>query len=129
MRGDGLGVGDVGEVPCGKSHWGYASGGNDGGGSCWEHDTRVVGERGRAERGTTPELGRDGIGIDDGTRVEHGARRVHGTWAGGADGMRGDGLGVGDVGEVPGRAGICRDTAGGDDGGGAVGERDGGVFV
>ena len=40
-------------------------------------------------------------------------------WAGGADGMRGDGVGVGDVGAVPGGAWGTGHAAGGDDGWGA----------
>ena len=40
---------------------------------------------------------------------------------GGADGMRGDGVGVGDVGEVPGGARGSGHASGGDDGRGARG--------
>ena len=39
---------------------------------------------------------RDRVGVGDGARGEHGACDVHGTGSGGADGMRGDGVGVGD---------------------------------
>ena len=53
-----------------------------------------------------------------------GACEVHGAGTGGADGMRGDGVGVGDIGTVPGDAGRSGDAAGGDDGGGAGRERD-----
>ena len=52
------------------------------------------------------EPGRDGVGIGDGARGGHGAGGVYGAGPGGADGMRGDGVGVGDVGEVPGGTGI-----------------------
>jgi len=38
--------------------------------------------------------------MDDGTWVEHGVGRVHGARSTWADGMREDGMGVGDVGEV-----------------------------
>ena len=48
--------------------------------------------------------------------------RVHSARAGGADGMRGDGVGIGHVDEVQGRAGDIGDAAGGDDGRGAVRE-------
>ena len=41
--------------------------------------------------------------------------------------LRGDGVGVGDIVEVPGIAGVEGDAAGGDDGGGAGRERDTGV--
>ena len=102
MRGDGLGVADDSALYDGKTWSGRdASGGDDGGGSCWERDARVVGGHGRAERGTTREPGGDGIGIDDGTRGQYGDDDVYSAGAGGADGMRGDGVGVGDVGEVP----------------------------
>ena len=55
-----------------------------------------------------------------------GACDVHGEGTGGAHGMRGDGMGVGDIGAVPGVAWGSGDSAGDDDGGGAVGEQDGG---
>ena len=44
---------------------------------------------------------------------------AHGTGSGGAHGMRGDGVGVGDIDEVQGDAWSPGDTAAGDDGGGA----------
>jgi len=52
---------------------------------------------------------------------------VHGTGSGGAHGMRGDGVGVGDIGEVHGDARGAGDTAAGDDGGGA-GRRERGAY-
>ena len=42
----------------------------------------------------------DRVGVGDGARVEHGACDVHGTDSGGAHGMRGDGVGVGNVYEM-----------------------------
>ena len=41
--------------------------------------------------------------------------------------MRGDGVGIGHIGAVQGRAGGIGDAAGGNDAQGAIGERDGGV--
>ena len=56
-------------------------------------------------------------GIRSGNHVGCGHRTcdVHGASSGGADGMRGDGVGVGDIGTVPGDAGRSGDAAGGDD--------------
>ena len=67
------------------------------------------------------------IGVSNGTRGGDGACDVHGEGTGGGDGMRGDGVGVGDIGEVHGVGRGEGDTAGGDDGRGAGRERDGGV--
>ena len=79
------------------------------------------------ERDATGEPSGDRVGVGDDTRGEHGACDVHGAGTGGAHGMRGDGVGVGDIGEVPGDAWSSGDTASGDDGRGAIGERDTGV--
>ena len=127
MRGDGVGVGDVGEVPGGARGSGHAAGGDDGGGAGREHDGGMVGGQVRGEHDAATEPSGDGIGVDDGAWIEHGACRVHGTGTGGGDGMRGDGVGVGDVGEVPGGARGGGHAAGGDDGGGAGREHDGGM--
>ena len=50
MRGDGVGVGDVGAVPGGAGSSGHAAGGDDGRGARREHDARVLGGRGEHER-------------------------------------------------------------------------------
>ena len=94
-----------------------------------EHDARVLGGRGRIERDASSEPSRDGVGVGDGARGEPGAGGVHGAGSGGADGMRGDGVGVGDVGEVPGGAWSSGDSAGDDDGRGARREHDAGCSV
>ena len=73
--------------------------------------------------------GGDGVGVGDGAWGEPGAGGVYGDGAGGAYGVRGDGVGVGDVGAVHGWIWNSGDTAGGDDGGGAVGEWHGDRFV
>ena len=104
MRGDGVGVGDVGEVPGGAWGGGHTAGGDDGGGSGREHDGGMVGGHVRGEHDAATERSGDGIGVDDGAWIRDGACGVHGTRTGGADGMRGDGVGVGDVGAVPGGA-------------------------
>ena len=128
MRGDGVGVGDVGEVSGKSSIFGHASGGDDGGGAIGEHDCGMVGGHGRGKRDAATERSGDGIGIDDGTRIGDGSRGVHGTGTGGADGMRGDGVGVGDIGAVHGGAWILGDSTLGGDYRGAIGERDGSIL-
>ena len=63
----------------------------------------MVGGRGDDERDGWVESGGDGVGVGDGAWGGDGAcEHVHGEGTGGADGMRGDGVGVGDIGEVPG---------------------------
>ena len=118
MRGDGVGVGDVGEVPGGAWSSGDSAGGDDGRGAGREHDARVLGGRGRIER----DAASNRAGTGSASVTVHGAS--WGWWrtragSGGADGMRGDGVGVGDVGEVPGGAWSSGDSAGDDDGRGA----------
>jgi len=54
--------------------------------------------------------------MDDGAGVKHGVDRLHGARSTWADGMRGNGVGVWDVGEVPDGAGSGGHSAGGDDG-------------
>ena len=50
MRGDGVGVGDIGTVPGDAGRSGDAAGGDDGGGAGRERDPSVVGGRGDDER-------------------------------------------------------------------------------
>jgi hypothetical protein len=127
MRGDAVGVGDVAEVPGDARSAGDAAGDDDGGRAGRERDAGVVGGRGGIERGAWTEPGGDRAGVGDDARGEHGACDVHGTGSGGAHGMRGDAVGVGDVAEVPGDARSAGDAAGDDDGGRAGRERDAGV--
>jgi hypothetical protein len=127
LRGDGVGVGDIGEVPGNARSAGDAAGDDDGGGAGRQRDAGVVGGRGGLEREYSTEPSGDRVGVGDGARGEHGACDVHGTGSGGAHGLRGDGVGVGDIGEVPGHARSAGDTAADDDGGGAGRQRDAGV--
>ena len=119
MRGDGVGVGDIGEVQGDARSPGDTAAGDDGGGAGREQDAGVVGGRGGLERDASTEPSGDRVGVGDGARGEHGACDAHGTDSGGAHGVRGDGVGVGDLGEVPGVAQRAGGTAGDDDGGGA----------
>jgi len=123
MRGDGVAIGDVGAVSCWA--WGRrdTSGGHDGRGAWGERDAGVVGGHCRTEQDAASEPCRDRVGVDDGTRVEHGRGGVYSEREGGTHGMRGDGLGVGDVGAVSCWAWRRRNTSGGDDGRGAGWER------
>ena len=127
MRGDGVGVGDVGEVPCRARGRGHTAGGDDGRGAIGEREPGMVGGPDICKRHTSGQRSRDGVGIDDGARVEHGAGSLLTTRTAWSYGMRGDGLGVGDVGEVPCRAWGRGHSAGGDDGGVTIGERERGM--
>jgi hypothetical protein len=104
LRGDGVGVGDIGEVPGDARSAGDAAADDDGGGAGRQRDAGVVGGRRGLERDGSTEPSGDRVGVGDGARGEHGACDVHGTGSGGAHGLRGDGVGVGDIGEVPGGA-------------------------
>ena len=104
MRGDGVGVGDIGEVP--SFTWGarHQTGDDDGGDAGRERDARVVGGHRRAERDAAAEPGGDGVELGDGARGEHGAGGVHVPGSRSSYGMRVDGVGVGDIRAVPGSA-------------------------
>ena len=94
MRGDGVGVGDIGEVQGNARSPGDTAGSPDGGRAGREQDAGVVGGRGRLERDASSEPSRDRIGVGDDARCGHGACGAHGPGSGGAHGMRGDGLDV-----------------------------------
>ncbi len=73
MRGDGMGVGDISEVPGDAWDSGHTTGGDDGGGAGRERDTGMVGRHGRAEQDASAEPRGDRVGVSHGTRIEHGA--------------------------------------------------------
>ena len=127
MRGDGVGVGDIGEVP--EQPRGRRDEARDGddGRAIGKHEPGVVGGYGHDEHNPSFESGRNGIGISYGARGEPWAGGVHGNGAGRADGMRGDGVGVGDIGEVPCRVLGWGDWTCGGDCRGACGHRQYGV--
>jgi len=101
MRGDRLAIGDIGEVQCGT--WG----GRDS--TCCDDcrrsrrkcDAGVECGRRQCESNAGIESGRDRVSIDDGAWGEHGHCIVHGASSVRQDRMRVDGVGVGDVSEVP----------------------------
>jgi hypothetical protein len=94
LRGDGVGVGDIGEVPGDARSAGDAAGDDHSGVADGKHHAGVVIGRGVIERDGSTEPSGDRVGVGDGARGEHGACDVHGTGSGGAHGLRGDGVGV-----------------------------------
>jgi hypothetical protein len=111
-----VGVGDIGDVPDDARSAGDAAADDDGWGAGRQRDAGVVGGRRGLERDGSTEPSGDRVGVGDGARGEHGACDVHGTGSGGAHGLRGDGVGVGDIGEVPGHARSAGHAADDDDG-------------
>ena len=116
MRGDGLGVRHVCEVLGGSGIRGHAAGVDDGRGAWRQYEPRVVCGRCRSEHAEKSKQGGNGNGISDGTRSKLGGVTDHRNGARGTHRMRGDGMGVGHLGEVSCRARGSRDPAGGDDG-------------
>ena len=108
-----MGVGDVGEMSNRTWRSWDSTVGDDGGRTGIKHDPGVVGGYGYAEHQSSGEQGRNRLGVSDGAWSEHGAGVVYRQDPGGADRMRGDTVGVGDIGEVSGSTGI---VAGGFDG-------------
>ena len=109
---------------------GIEAGGGDGRGAGRERDAGVVVRRGRAERDGGHERGfLYDVGVCDGAWGRYGHIEIHGQGAGGSHGVRGDRLGIGDVGEVPGFTGSLWIEAGSGDGGEAGRERDAGMVV
>ena len=127
MRGDGVGVGDIGEVPGDAWRSRDTASGDDGRGAGRERDAGMVDGLEDIERDATAEPSGDRVGVGDDTRGKYGACDLHRAGTGGAHGMRGDGVGVGDIGEVPGDEWRSGDTASCDDGRGAGRERDSGM--
>jgi hypothetical protein len=84
----------------------------------------MVGGRWLGQRHASGKQCKDGIGTSNGTRVEPWAGSFHGDGAVRADGMRGDRVGVGDVGAVQGGAWGLGDASCGDDGRGAARQYD-----
>ena len=100
MRGDGVGVGDVGAVSRGARGRRHAADGDDGGIEGRQHEPGMVSRWGYVESASFVELCRDRRGLDDRVRQQLGDSASHGEGSDGAHGMRGIGLGVGDVGEM-----------------------------
>ena len=108
MRGDGVGVGDVGAMHDGRAgdarHRRCC---NDGRGARWEHDGGVLDGRREHERGISQQCSRNRLVIRDGAWIRAGTGGADGDGPRRTDGMRGDGVGVGDVGAVQCSKGTC----------------------
>jgi hypothetical protein len=100
MRGNGIGVEGIGEVPGDTCLAGHTNCSIYGWGLGRKRDTGVVDGRDGAERGARDQHGGNWWSVSDDARDEDGDSDVHGTGSGGAYGLRGDGVGVGDIGEV-----------------------------
>ena len=98
MRGDGVGVGDIDHLS-GVDIWfsGDTAGDDDGRKAGRKRDAGVVGRFCRFEYNAMEKSRCHWFFNGDGARGEHGACDVHGTGSGGAHGMRGDAVGVGDI--------------------------------
>ena len=102
MRGDGVGVGDVGAVyDRGTGGARERELGGDGGGAGRKPVGGVLDGCGELGCSVWEQSRRDGVGVGDGTRGGAGSGWAYSDGAGWTDGMRGDGVGVGDVGAVP----------------------------
>jgi hypothetical protein len=116
LRGDGMGVGDISEMSF--DAWGFGnttirffrwSAGR-------ERDTGVVGRHGGSELDACSKPSGDRVGVIYDAWIEHGVCGAHMDDSGGADGLRGDGMGVGDISEVSSVTSPFGLTSGGDDG-------------
>ena len=76
----------------------------------------MVGRHGGAEQHSWAEPSGDRVGVSHGARIEHGVSELHREGSSGADGLRGDGMGFGDISEERGDAWGSEHTSGGDDG-------------
>ena len=110
-----MGVGDIDEVLdwtwCGANTPHDHNHGREG---C-EYDASLDNGRGPQQFSASYERRRKHwLGIGDGARTEHGAGIIYRQGSRGADGVRGDGVGVGDVGEMLDDAWCTWHTAGSD---------------
>jgi len=80
MQGDGVGVGDIGEVPGDAWSSGDTASGDDGRGLGRELHAVMDGGLGIVERNTTAKPSGDSVGVVDNTPGEYGACDVH--WSG-----------------------------------------------
>jgi len=116
MRCHAVGLGHIGEVPGVAGGAGIETGGCDGWEVIGERDACVVDGHAGAERDGGREPTSDWIGVADDARGEHREDVIHRAGSGGGDGMRGDRVGLGHIGEVPGGTGGAGIEAGGGDG-------------
>ena len=100
MRGDIVGVGYIGSMPCGAWCPGDATYMVDDRGAGREHDGGILNGRWLGQCDASGEQCGDWVGISDSARVEPWACSFHGDGAVRADWMRGDRVGVGDIDQV-----------------------------
>ena len=86
----------------------HATDGDDSGRAGREHVRGNILRFGERKCISSIELGRDRVSVCDGARIWIGAGGIHGAGTDRADGMRGDGVGVGDVVAVQYSTGACR---------------------
>jgi hypothetical protein len=124
MRGDRVGVGDIGAVQDGTWGSGDAASGDDGRGAIRQRDRSILDGHWKCERDEGIQQGGDRVDVGDCARGWFGGYHFHGDGALRTDGMRGDRVGVGDIGAVQGGARGSGDATCGDDGSGAIRQRD-----
>ena len=90
MRGDGLGVGDIGEVQGDARGAGDGAACDDGGAAGREQDADVVFGRGDIERDASSESSKYRAGVGDGARGGHRNSAANGIGSDGALELRGD---------------------------------------
>jgi hypothetical protein len=90
---------------------GHTAGCDDGGRTGRERERHVLCGCGEHERDTEIEPGGDGVGVGDGARGGSGVGCIHGAGTHWADGVRGDGVGVGVIYKVPCYARIAGNSA------------------
>ena len=104
MRGDSVGVGDIGAVQGGLWSSGDTACGDDGRGAIRQRDCGILDGHWQGERDEGIQQGGNRVGVRDGARGWAWCCCLHGDGAGRADGMRGDSVGVGDIDAVQGGA-------------------------
>jgi len=100
MRGDRVGVGDIGAVHRGAWGLGDAACGGDGRGEARQRDHSILDGRWESERDEGIQQGWDRVDVGDGARGWLWGSGIDGDGAVRTDGMRGDKVGVGDIGVV-----------------------------
>jgi len=87
MRVNRVGGGDVSEMSGRSWITKNTSDGDDYMAAGGKRDESLVSGYSRTELDSSQQSGRDRLGIDDGTRIKHGAVGIHGTCSEGADGL------------------------------------------
>ena len=129
VRGDRVGVGDIGEMQGGPWGLGNASCGDYGRGAAWQYDRSILCGPWFCEwYVVSRKPGGDRVGFGDVARVEPWACGFHGDGAVRADGMQGYIVGVGDISAMPCGAWGSGDAGCGDEGRGEARQHDEGIL-